>query len=165
MMPSPSRTISNPPWTSAQKSHVERLSIAHTRPAPSTSRRPPSRPPTGRGRTVADTAQVVTFVPDHDSSCAHLSLARPVVPRTPGCEQCLREGQTWVHLRLCVTCGHVGCCESSPGRHASAHANADDAHALICSLEPGENWGWCYLDSTTLEPAQRTSGQDRAVAR
>jgi len=116
----------------------------------------PAAPP--RGPTVPDTATVVAFRADADSACAHAGLARPVVPRTPGCEQCLREGASWVHLRLCVSCGHVGCCESSPGRHASAHAAEDDGHALIASLEPGEDWGWCYLDATTLVP-------DRPAAR
>ncbi|MFD9224697.1 UBP-type zinc finger domain-containing protein [Streptomyces sp. NPDC060064] len=75
----------------------------------------------------------------------HLSLVRPVVPRTPtGCEECLRDGTPWVHLRLCLTCGHVGCCDSSPSRHARAHASTD-AHPIVASFEPGENWRWCYV--------------------
>ena len=76
----------------------------------------------------------------------HLSAIRPVVPRTPeGCEECLRIGSPWVHLRLCLTCGHVGCCDSSPNRHARAHAHRV-AHPIIQSFEPGERWRWCYFD-------------------
>ena len=76
----------------------------------------------------------------------HLDTVRPVVPHTTeGCEDCLRVGSTWVHLRLCLTCGHVGCCDSSPLRHAHAHALTDD-HPIVQSFEPGEDWRWCYVD-------------------
>jgi uncharacterized UBP type Zn finger protein len=69
-----------------------------------------------------------------------------VVPRTPeGCEECLRTGSPWVHLRLCLTCGHVGCCDSSPNRHARRHAGVD-GHPIVRSMEPGEDWRWCYVD-------------------
>lgn len=75
----------------------------------------------------------------------HLSLVRPVVPRTRmGCEECLRDGTRWVHLRLCLTCGHVGCCGSPPSRHTQAHAHTD-AHPIVASFELGENWRWCYV--------------------
>ncbi|MER5769501.1 UBP-type zinc finger domain-containing protein [Streptomyces sp. NPDC001985] len=75
----------------------------------------------------------------------HLSMVRPVAPRTPdGCEDCLREGTVWVHLRLCLTCGRVGCCDSSPGRHARAHA-ASAGHPIVQSFEPGEDWRWCFV--------------------
>ena len=78
----------------------------------------------------------------------HLSLVRPVTPRTPGgCQECLALGSEWVHLRLCLTCGHVGCCDSSPLRHARAHAFAV-AHPIVQSFEPGEDWRWCYVDET-----------------
>ncbi len=74
----------------------------------------------------------------------HLTLVQPVTPRTPeGCEECLRSGSHWVHLRLCLTCGHVGCCDSSPMKHARQHA-AQSAHPIIASFEPGEDWRWCY---------------------
>ena len=109
--------------------------------------RPPARSATG---TRVDTSAVVDWHPEPDEACVHASLSRPVVPASPGCQECLALGQTWIHLRLCVTCGHVGCCDSSPGRHARAHAEADDGHALICSLEPGEHWGYCYLDDETF---------------
>jgi hypothetical protein len=73
----------------------------------------------------------------------HLALVRRVVPRTRGCEECLALGMRWVHLRVCLTCGHVGCCDSSPGKHARAHAGTM-GHPIVASLEPGENWRWCY---------------------
>jgi hypothetical protein len=75
----------------------------------------------------------------------HLALVRPVRPRTSGCEECLRLGSRWVHLRLCLTCGQVGCCDSSPMRHARAHAGSS-GHPVVRSLEPGETWRWCYVD-------------------
>ena len=81
-----------------------------------------------------------------DLNDPHLALVRPVMPRTwEGCEECLRLGTTWVHLRLCLTCGHVGCCDSSPMKHARAHAAAT-THPIVRSLEPGEDWRWCYID-------------------
>lgn len=73
-----------------------------------------------------------------------VALIRPVTARTPGgCEECLELGTPWVHLRLCLICGHVGCCDSSPMRHASAHASP--THPIVRSLEPGEDWRWCYI--------------------
>ena len=78
----------------------------------------------------------------------HLTLVRPVTPRTPGgCQECLALGSEWVHLRLCLTCGHVGCCDSSPLRHARAHAFAV-GHPIVQSFELGEDWRWCYVDET-----------------
>ncbi|AHH99443.1 putative UBP type Zn finger protein [Kutzneria viridogrisea] len=75
----------------------------------------------------------------------HLALVREVVPRTPqGCEECLITGTPWLHLRLCLTCGHVGCCDSSPMKHASKHAHAV-RHPIARSFEPGETWRWCYV--------------------
>lgn len=74
-----------------------------------------------------------------------VAAIRPVSPRTPdGCEECLRLDARWVHLRLCLTCGHVGCCDSSPLRHASAHAR-NSGHPIVQSMEPGETWRWCYV--------------------
>jgi uncharacterized UBP type Zn finger protein len=74
----------------------------------------------------------------------HLTLVRPVTPRAPGCEECLAAHSPWVHLRLCLTCGHVGCCDSSPNRHARRHAAAD-GHPIAASMEPGEDWRWCFV--------------------
>ena len=83
--------------------------------------------------------------------CGHLDAVDPTVrPRARGCEECLRIGSGWVHLRLCLSCGHVGCCDSSPGRHATKHFRATD-HPLVRSFEPGEEWWWCYVDEQTFE--------------
>lgn len=80
----------------------------------------------------------------------HLTMVRPVEPRTPeGCEECLQIGSPWVHLRLCLTCGHVGCCDSSPNRHASRHAGVSQ-HPIVKSFEPGEDWRWCYVDQVLV---------------
>ena len=81
------------------------------------------------------------------TACTHLAeLPASVTPTTPqGCEECLRDGTSWVHLRLCLTCGHVGCCDSSPWRHASAHSAAE-GHPVIRSFQAGETWRWCYVD-------------------
>jgi CPA2 family monovalent cation:H+ antiporter-2 len=96
---------------------------------------------------LPDPEQVVTFAPD--SPCAHLAQVRAVHPSARGCEECLRSGDRWVHLRICMTCGHVGCCDSSPNRHAAAHFH-QTRHPVMRSAEPGESWGWCYEDSLTL---------------
>jgi hypothetical protein len=75
----------------------------------------------------------------------HLALVRPVRPRPPhGCAQCLQLGTPWVHLRMCLTCGQVGCCDSSPMRHARGHA-FEVSHPVVQSYEPGEDWRWCYF--------------------
>ncbi|MGH3663642.1 MAG: UBP-type zinc finger domain-containing protein [Micromonosporaceae bacterium] len=75
----------------------------------------------------------------------HLRLTTPgLAPRAQGCEECLRLGSSWVHLRMCLTCAHVGCCDSSPLRHARAHAHTV-GHPIVRSLEPGEDWRWCYI--------------------
>jgi uncharacterized UBP type Zn finger protein len=74
-----------------------------------------------------------------------LAAIQPVTPNTPnGCEECLELGTRWVHLRLCLTCGHVGCCDSSRMRHASSHARTV-GHPIVQSMEPGESWRWCYV--------------------
>ena len=92
------------------------------------------------------------------TTCKHVrdtQSVRDVQPRTPqGCEDCLREGTRWLHLRLCLACGHVGCCDDSPRRHATAHFRAT-GHPIVRSFEPGEDWGWCYVDELFFEPAPR----------
>jgi uncharacterized UBP type Zn finger protein len=84
-------------------------------------------------------------------ACTHLDQVEvhelPV--EVAGCEDCLRSGGKWLHLRICLTCGHVGCCDDSPNRHATAHSN-ETSHPLIRSLEPGEEWSWCYVDEVGL---------------
>jgi hypothetical protein len=77
----------------------------------------------------------------------HLRMVRPVTPRSAGCAECLRLNTPWVHLRLCLTCGQVGCCDSSPMRHARRHAH-DVGHPIVRSLEPGEDWRWCFVHET-----------------
>lgn len=85
------------------------------------------------------------------ASCSHLdTIAVKQLPEAvDGCEDCLREGGVWLHLRVCLTCGHVGCCDDSPNRHASAHAGLA-GHPLIRSLEPGEDWSWCFVDELAM---------------
>jgi len=82
--------------------------------------------------------------------CKHISEIEAVTPSSKGCEECLKIGSGWVHLRLCETCGHVGCCDSSPNKHATAHYHAT-RHPVIASFEPGENWGYCYIDDEFYE--------------
>lgn len=84
------------------------------------------------------------------TGCSHLDQVRPVQPSAPGCELCLAHGAQWVHTRICMTCGFVGCCDSSPGRHARAHFE-ETGHPIIRSLEPGETWAWCYHEEVMLE--------------
>ena len=86
--------------------------------------------------------------------CNHLDQIRDVAPKTPdGCEECLQMGDTWVHLRLCKTCGHVGCCDSSRNKHATKHFHAT-AHPVVQSFERGEDWMWCYVDEVAMEPGR-----------
>ena len=94
-------------------------------------------------------------------ACTHLDevVVRELPAEVAGCEDCLASGGKWLHLRICLTCGHVGCCDDSPGKHASAHAAADD-HPLIRSLEPGEEWCWCFADDLAMRIPQIT-GQTR----
>lgn len=87
------------------------------------------------------------------TQCTHLDQIRDVEPNTPkGCEECLAAGMEWVHLRLCLTCGHVGCCDNSRGKHATKHFHRKQ-HPIIRSLQPDEDWGWCYVDELFMEPA------------
>ena len=81
--------------------------------------------------------------------CRHLDAIQEVVPSADGCEDCLRTGDAWVHLRLCLTCGHVGCCDSSKNKHARAHFRATK-HPIVQSFEPGEDWRWCYVDEAYI---------------
>ncbi|MDP9073428.1 MAG: UBP-type zinc finger domain-containing protein [Actinomycetota bacterium] len=83
--------------------------------------------------------------------CTHVPLIQDVIPSSAGCQDCLAAGRhDWVHLRLCMTCGHVGCCDSSPGRHATKHFMAT-THPIVRSYEPGEDWFWCYQDEVLFE--------------
>jgi uncharacterized UBP type Zn finger protein len=84
--------------------------------------------------------------------CKHFSeLSENIKPKTPeGCEECLKIGDDWVHLRLCLVCGHVGCCDQSKNKHATKHFHST-GHAVIKSFEPGEDWMWCYIDEIFVE--------------
>ena len=85
------------------------------------------------------------------AACTHLDQIHEVKPRTPqGCEECLKMGSDWVHLRECLECGHIGCCDSSPNTHATKHYHATK-HPIIKSFQPGENWKWCYVDEVMWE--------------
>ncbi len=101
-------------------------------------------------------------------SCKHLSEIRDVRPGTDGCEECLKTGSWWVHLRLCESCGHVGCCDQSPNRHATGHFKTT-SHPIIRSLEPGEEWGYCYPDDMfyetlpTLVPPAAAGGSTKTI--
>jgi uncharacterized UBP type Zn finger protein len=88
--------------------------------------------------------------------CTHLGEVRDIAPTANGCADCLAIGGRWVHLRICMSCGHVGCCDSSPNKHATAHFRGT-AHPVIQSYEPGEDWWWCYTDQVAFEvPGSRS---------
>jgi uncharacterized UBP type Zn finger protein len=92
-----------------------------------------------------------------NASCTHLDQIRDVAASADGCEECLKTGDTWVHLRLCLECGHVGCCDNSKNRHATKHFRGTQ-HPIIRSFEPSEDWAWCYVDRVyieTLPPVQK----------
>ena len=82
--------------------------------------------------------------------CSHQGQAREVSYSKQVCPECVKLGDTWVHLRICMICGHVGCCDNSKNKHATAHFKKTD-HPIIKSIEPGEGWAWCYVDETFLE--------------
>lgn len=85
------------------------------------------------------------------AQCTHLDHVHVTeLPESvDGCQECLATGGKWLHLRICLECGHVGCCDDSPNKHATAHAN-DTSHPIIRSIEPGEEWSWCYLDQVAM---------------
>lgn len=95
------------------------------------------------------------------TSCTHLGQIRKVTPSADGCEDCLKIGDTWVHLRLCLSCGHVGCCDDSKNKHATRHYRAT-RHSIIKSLEDDEDWVWCYLDKTFVDPEDLSRAYKRA---
>jgi hypothetical protein len=87
--------------------------------------------------------------------CSHIDEIRDVTPSAKGCEECLRLGSGWVHLRLCRSCGHVGCCDDSPNRHARAHFHAT-RHPIIEGYDPPEDWGYCFADDVMVELPSQT---------
>jgi diadenylate cyclase len=95
------------------------------------------------------------------TTCTHLEQFRIGWPKTQGCEECLQSGEAWLHLRMCLSCGHVGCCDDSKNKHATAHFRSTH-HPVIKSLEPHENWRWCYIDELLIsdnlgQPSSETS--------
>jgi len=84
------------------------------------------------------------------AKCTHLSDIRDVQPNTDGCEECLMMGDAWVQVRMCLVCGHVGCCDSSKNKHATGHFHAT-GHPVMRSVEHGDTWGWCYVDQVWLQ--------------
>jgi hypothetical protein len=85
------------------------------------------------------------------TTCTHLDHVRitELPEAVDGCAECLEAGGKWCHLRICLECGHVGCCDDSPGRHATAHARAA-SHPIIRSIQPGEEWSWCFVDEVAM---------------
>jgi hypothetical protein len=129
-----------------------------------------SGPPPGSGfldrRTRANSLQArrvgVRSSPGRSMAiCSHVD--RISVFRLPesiaGCEECLRIGSPWVHLRMCMTCGRIGCCDSSPNRHASRHARKE-SHPIVRSAEPGEDWSWCFVDDLAFLVEPTTASAD-----
>jgi hypothetical protein len=87
--------------------------------------------------------------------CGHRPTIATVTPSARGCQECLVSGSPWVHLRICRSCGHVGCCDDSPNRHATRHFQATQ-HPIIEGYDPPEGWGWCYVDKTMVELPDQT---------
>jgi monovalent cation:H+ antiporter-2, CPA2 family len=97
--------------------------------------------------------------------CTHTDHIHTVHAGTDGCKECLESGDGWVHLRLCMECGHVGCCDQSPNRHSSKHSHAT-GHPIIKSFEPEEDWGWCFVDEVYIEtdwPVEGTAYHSQAA--
>src|SRR5262249_45558659 len=88
--------------------------------------------------------------------CQHLQAVQDVVPSALGCEECLKSGSSWLHLRLCPTCGPVGCCDSSPHKHATKHYHRTK-HPIIEGYDPPEGWGWCYVDAVMINLPTQTA--------
>ncbi|HKV84840.1 MAG TPA: UBP-type zinc finger domain-containing protein [Ktedonobacterales bacterium] len=86
------------------------------------------------------------------ATCQHVAEIRDVTPSAQGCEDCLKTGDSWVQLRECLICGHVGCCDSSKNKHATKHFH-DTNHSVMRSFEPGQHWMWRYVDNMMVEPA------------
>jgi ubiquitin-hydrolase Zn-finger-containing protein len=96
--------------------------------------------------------------------CRHVEGIQTVTPSALGCEECLKIGSKWVHLRLCRTCGHVGCCDDSPHRHATQHFHGT-GHPIIEGYDPPEGWGWCYVDEAWLDLSDRMTPHNGPIPR
>ena len=111
-------------------------------------------PASTRCETLRDNNCILVEIADNgpnemNTNCTHLNLIQEVLPSAKGCEECLAMGDRWVHLRECLICGHVGCCDSSKNKHATKHFHAT-GHPIVKSFEPGEDWRWCYIDKTFI---------------
>ena len=91
------------------------------------------------------------------TQCTHLDQIRVTEPAVHVCEECVKKGDRWVHLRMCLSCGNVGCCDSSKNKHATKHFHKT-AHPLVRSIEPGERWVWCYVDEVEAGEIEGTAG-------
>jgi hypothetical protein len=98
------------------------------------------------------------------SHCKHIAEIRDVVASAPGCEECLRTRDTRLHLRVCRSCGHVGCCDQSPNRHATRHFHAT-THPIIEAYDPPDGWGWCYVDEVMFDLSDRPTPQLAGIPR
>jgi uncharacterized UBP type Zn finger protein len=88
-----------------------------------------------------------------EDECTHLDQIQDVAPLTPqGCGECMKTGDRWLHLRICLSCGAVNCCDSSPNKHATQHFHRS-GHPIVQSFQPGEEWLWCYVDQFAMDPA------------
>ena len=96
--------------------------------------------------------------------CTHLDTIRTVTPSALGCEECLKMGEEWLHLRICRACGHVGCCDDSKNRHATAHFKATQ-HPIIEGYDPPEGWGWCFVDKLGFDLSDRKTPHDGPIPR
>ncbi|HEV7576107.1 MAG TPA: UBP-type zinc finger domain-containing protein [Caldimonas sp.] len=96
--------------------------------------------------------------------CSHLAGIRTVTPSALGCEECLASGERWVHLRICRTCGHVGCCDDSKNKHATRHFHAT-SHPIIEGYDPPEGWGWCYVDEVDFDLSDRKTPHNGPIPR
>jgi hypothetical protein len=97
-----------------------------------------------------------------DKTCTHMDTIRDVTPSALGCEECLKTGDWWVHLRICRTCGHVGCCDDSPNKHATKHFHAT-GHPIIEGYDPPEHWGWCFVDEYFFDLSDRPTEQNGEI--
>jgi hypothetical protein len=97
-------------------------------------------------------------------NCSHLGTIKKVTPSALGCEECLATGSPWVHLRICRTCGHVGCCDDSPNRHAHKHFHTTQ-HPIIEGYDPPEHWGWCYVDEYAFDLSDDPTPQRGPIPR
>lgn len=97
-------------------------------------------------------------------SCTHLDQIQEVMAKLHGCEECVQMGDGWVHLRVCLICGHVGCCDDSKNKHATQHFHATN-HPIMQSFEPGETWIWCYVDKVGMEPGYTLYRENTSASR